>query len=76
MVGAGFGGELIELAGLGVVLDPFIEKARVEVLEPPAQLGEVFRRKPGNGRFDIFALGHDLMLSTIWPARGLGSGTG
>ena len=32
MVRAGFGGELIELAGLGVALDPFIEEARVEVL--------------------------------------------
>src|SRR5262245_12063146 len=71
MVGAGLGGKLVELAGIGVTLDPFIEQARLELLEPIAQLGDVLGRKAGNGRFDIFQLRHDLMLSTVWPLRGL-----
>jgi hypothetical protein len=75
MVGTSLGRKLVEFAGLGVALDPVIEQARLELLEPIAQFGDVLRRKPSNSRYYVLKPGHDLMLSALWPNRDLETGT-
>ena len=53
-VGQGLFGEFVELSGLGVSLDLFIEPSSIERLEPSAKLGEIIDAELGHGFFNLF----------------------
>ena len=62
MLGKGFFGHRVKLAGLGVALDFFIEKARIEFGIPLAELGLFVFGEFKNGLFDLLEFGHIALL--------------
>ena len=56
------GNQLIQLAGLGIALDLFIEHALLKLIEPSAKLGELLRRELRYSFLDFFNCRHCLRL--------------
>ena len=54
MIFTRLGNQLIQLAGLGITLDLFIEHALLKLIEPSAKLGELLRRQLRYGFLDFF----------------------
>jgi hypothetical protein len=56
------GNQPIQLAGLGIALDLFIEHALLKLIEPSTKLGELLRRELRYGLLDFFNSRHWLRL--------------
>ena len=63
VVSDGLGGELVELAGLGVAVDFFVEEPFLELVEPGTKLRELLGREALDGPLDVLQLGHAGCLS-------------
>src|SRR5262245_56806805 len=55
VVGPHLGHQLVELARPGVALDVLVEQARIELLEPRPEFGQLLRRQPLDGLLDVLA---------------------
>jgi hypothetical protein len=54
----GLVGEFVQFAGLGVVFDLVVEQARLKLVEPGAELGELLWRELRYGFLNVFYGGY------------------
>jgi hypothetical protein len=72
MLGKGFFGQLVELAGTRISFDGSIELGGVETFEPGTKARQLVRAKLFNGLFDIFGGSHPSNISPANRLRKLG----
>src|SRR4051812_34367376 len=73
MIGQCLRSKFVELPRLGVLLDPCIEHARFELVQPGAQTRDLIRRERLNGFLYFLELGHEAAYHTRVAAAIVGS---